>query len=74
LERADPVLRGEFVLIVAPAEQRDVADDDRVREAIGRLLAGGLGRRDAVAAVELLLDVPHRTAYQIALEFGPPSK
>jgi len=38
------------------------------REAISRLVAAGVGLREATAAVEVLLGVAHRVAYAAALE------
>ena len=39
--------------------------------ALERLVAAGLGRREAVLAVEVLLGVARREAYQAALALGP---
>jgi 16S rRNA (cytidine1402-2'-O)-methyltransferase len=72
---ADAVLarRGEYVVVVdrAANEPAEVVDLDAALEG---LAAAGLSRRDAVAAVELLLGVGHRLAYDAALRlaFGDP--
>jgi 16S rRNA (cytidine1402-2'-O)-methyltransferase len=66
---ADAVLarRGEYVVVVdaAPPQRARTPDLD---DALTRLAAAGLSRRDAVAAVELLLGAAHREASDAALE------
>ena len=59
--------RGEHVLVVdaaPPPPSRTGAD---ARAAIGRLVAAGIGLREATSAVEILLGVAHRDAYEAAL-------
>ena len=46
-----------------PSERTSIAP-------LAALAAAGLGRRDAVAALELLLGVAHRAAYAAALEIA----
>jgi 16S rRNA (cytidine1402-2'-O)-methyltransferase len=60
--------RGEFVLVIDGAPAPTEPDDDAITQTIGRLLAAGLARRDAITACEVLLGVPHRRAYGLALE------
>lgn len=74
LQRELVVPRGEYVIIIAPGEQGRLADEVKIKGALEQLFAAGLDRRDAVTALEVLLDVPHRIAYQMALEVGPPRK
>ncbi len=59
--------RGEYVVVVggAPASDDDEVDD--LTGAVAALAAAGLRRRDAVAAIEILLGVTHRRAYDAAL-------
>jgi len=66
------VARGEYVLVVAGAPQRPTGSGVDVERSLRALLDAGLGRRDAVAAVEALLGVPHRDAYAAALRLGLP--
>jgi 16S rRNA (cytidine1402-2'-O)-methyltransferase len=58
--------RGEYVIVVAgaPEVDRDPVDLGR---AMADLATAGVRRRDAVAAVEALLGVTHRAAYDAAL-------
>jgi 16S rRNA (cytidine1402-2'-O)-methyltransferase len=60
--------RGEHVLVVDAAPNRRPPSAVETRLAIGRLVAAGVGLRDATTAVEVLLDVAHRDAYEAALE------
>lgn len=60
--------RGEYVLVVEAARRRPQTPAAEVREAISRLVAAGIAWREAAAAVEVLLAVPHRVAYAAALE------
>ncbi len=59
--------RGEHVLVVdaAPGKSQEPASD--LDDPIGRLLAAGLGRREAAVAVSVLLGAPRRDAYAAAL-------
>lgn len=65
---ADHEPRGEYVIIVSgtPAV-RDVADDE-IRDALDAIRGDGASTRDAVEAVSMALDVPHRRVYTIALD------
>jgi 16S rRNA (cytidine1402-2'-O)-methyltransferase len=60
------IARGEYVLVVdgTPAATDDEGPLD---EQVARLAAAGLRRRDAVAALQALFGVTHRTAYDAAL-------
>jgi len=58
--------RGEHVLVLAGAPPADPPDDDAVRDALARLLAGGVSARDASAEVARVLGIPKRRAYDIA--------
>jgi 16S rRNA (cytidine1402-2'-O)-methyltransferase len=60
--------RGEYVLVVDAAPVLPPTATLDVARSLHALADNGLGRRDAVAAVEVLLGVPHRTAYTAALE------
>ncbi len=62
--------RGEQVIIVAPMTQIQSVEGSELREALERLQAAGLRRRDSVSAIEILLGAPHREVYQMALEMG----
>ena len=70
-ETASPVKaeRGEYVVVVDAAEA-DHGRESEVDRPLAALLAAGLGRRDAVAAVETLLGVAHRDAYAASLRLG----
>jgi 16S rRNA (cytidine1402-2'-O)-methyltransferase len=60
--------RGEHVLVVDAAPDRPPRPTADVRAAISRLVAAGVGLRDATTAVEVQLGVAHRVAYAAALE------
>jgi 16S rRNA (cytidine1402-2'-O)-methyltransferase len=60
--------RGEHVIVVDAAPGRRQPARAEAREAISRLVAAGVGLREATAAVEVLLGVAHRVAYAAALE------
>jgi 16S rRNA (cytidine1402-2'-O)-methyltransferase len=63
--------RGEYVLVVAGAPDRDAPpDDDAIRLALRAELAGGATRRDAAAAVARRLGVPKRLVYALAVSEG----
>ncbi len=59
--------RGEHVIVVSPAASSPQRPNVDLAERLGRLVAAGLSRRDAASALEILLEVPHRVAYQAAL-------
>jgi 16S rRNA (cytidine1402-2'-O)-methyltransferase len=61
--------RGEYVLVVDGHTQAKESGPD-LGELVARLAAAGLGRRDAVASLEILLEVNHRAAYNAALANG----
>jgi 16S rRNA (cytidine1402-2'-O)-methyltransferase len=63
--------RGEYVLVVAGAPDRDAPpDDDAIRLALRAELAGGATTRDAAAAVARRLGVPKRLVYALAVSEG----
>lgn len=61
--------RGEWVLVIGPGLERPTAppDEDQVAAALRGRLAGGLGRREAVAEVAAEMGVPKRVVYDVAL-------
>jgi 16S rRNA (cytidine1402-2'-O)-methyltransferase len=68
LHRTDVVERGEHVVVVAPANKPHAVEGEELYGVIRRLRGAGLGRRDCVSALEILLGVRHRVAYQATLE------
>ncbi len=61
--------RGEFVLVIAGGEpERPVADTAGATEALSRMKAAGLSRKDASARVEEGYGISRREAYRIWLE------
>jgi 16S rRNA (cytidine1402-2'-O)-methyltransferase len=63
--------RGEYVLVVAGAPDRDARpDDDAIRLALRAELTGGATTRDAAAAVARRLGVPKRLVYALAVSEG----
>ena len=61
------VARGEYVVVVDGAEPKEATPVAALDALFAELFAKGLGRRDAVAAVEVLLGIAHRDAYDSAL-------
>ncbi len=59
--------RGEHVLVVDGAPARSRPTSAEAREAILRLVTAGIDLRDATTAVEELLGIAHRVAYEAAL-------
>ena len=72
--RVDVERRGEHVIVVGPAKARLAGSKEDFIERLGRLIEAGLSRRDAASALEILLEVPHRVAYQAALGAEPTAK
>ncbi len=68
LAREESVERGEHVLVLGPNPAMVPPEGTDVIAALQLLKTAGLARRDAVSAVELLLKVRHRVAYQAALD------
>jgi 16S rRNA (cytidine1402-2'-O)-methyltransferase len=62
--------RGEHVLVVDAAPGEDKGRERDLVEPIERLLAAGLGRRDAAVAASVLLGAPRHDAYEAALRSG----
>jgi 16S rRNA (cytidine1402-2'-O)-methyltransferase len=61
--------RGEFTLVIEGAKEERVAwDEERVREALARLLVEGMDRKEAVKAVSELAGWPRRKVYKVALK------
>ncbi len=60
--------RGEFTLVIEGAAEREPWDEARVREAVGRLLAEGLGHKEAARQVAQAAGWPGREVYRIAFE------
>ena len=61
--------RGEFVLVIAGGEhERPVADTAGATEALSRMKAAGVSRKDASARVEEGYGISRREAYRIWLE------
>jgi 16S rRNA (cytidine1402-2'-O)-methyltransferase len=58
--------RGEITLVVAGAAAREVWDEERVRAALGELLAAGLGRKEAARRVAQESGWPAREIYRLA--------
>ena len=62
---ASPI--GEFVVVLAGAEQPDEADDDAICDALRDAFSSGATTRDAVDLVVKKLGVAKRVAYRLAL-------
>ena len=60
--------RGEYVIVVEGAPEREPAADDELTRAVTRLKAEGMSTRDAVAAVAAASAVPKRRVYALATE------
>ena len=58
--------KGEITLVIGPAASREV-DDSVAREAVGELLAAGLGRKQAAEVVARLTGVPRNRLYRSSL-------
>lgn len=74
LARSSGRCRGEHVLVVGPARSEAPGAEVDLEERLGRLFDAGLSRRDAASALEILLEIPHRIAYQSALRVETTSK
>lgn len=59
--------RGEYVVVVEGAPPLALDTPRDLSGVFAKLIDAGLARRDAVAAVEVLLGVPHRVAYEAAI-------
>lgn len=68
LRDAEP--RGEYVLVLAGAPDREVGDDE-IERALADHLGAGQDRKTAVAAVTAELAVAKRRVYAVALRVGP---
>ena len=61
--------KGEFVLVIAgaaPAE-KEVASEEDAAQMVGRLMAEGLSRKDAIKQTAKALDLPKNVVYDAAL-------
>jgi 16S rRNA (cytidine1402-2'-O)-methyltransferase len=65
--------RGEYVIIVDGLDEQDRTEREPLSPLFSRLYAAGLARRDSIAAVEVLLGVAHREAYDAALATPLPT-
>ena len=59
--------RGEHVIVVGGAAERDSVGDDIVSAAVDRALDAGASPRDAAAEVSRTLRIPRRRAYEMAI-------
>ncbi|MBO2519190.1 MULTISPECIES: 16S rRNA (cytidine(1402)-2'-O)-methyltransferase [Limnochorda] len=68
--------RGELVIVVAGADPQDRRSwtDQEVAEALGRLIAQQVDRKEAIREVARLSGRPRREVYQIALRQRSPSE
>jgi 16S rRNA (cytidine1402-2'-O)-methyltransferase len=67
---ADNEPRGEFVIVVGGAAPGGPPGPEEIESRLSARLAGGEGRKDAVAAVAAELGVPKRQVYDISLRAG----
>ncbi|HUY07748.1 MAG TPA: 16S rRNA (cytidine(1402)-2'-O)-methyltransferase [Acidimicrobiales bacterium] len=72
--RQDAETRGEHVIVLGAAVSGTAEPIGDATEELGFLLAAGLSRRDAASALEILRGIPHRVAYQLALNVEPKEK
>jgi 16S rRNA (cytidine1402-2'-O)-methyltransferase len=72
--RINPTERGEHVIVVGPAAPAVPVQNGQFTQELRGLVAAGLSRRDAASALEILLGVPHRSAYKAALEIESETK
>jgi 16S rRNA (cytidine1402-2'-O)-methyltransferase len=66
-ELASRTLRGECVILVAPAGPAGPVDDDEIRAELARAIATGASRRDAATQAACVLGVARRRAYELAV-------
>ncbi len=69
-EVVDREPRGEYVLVLEGNAKDEQTDHRVLGEALCRLQAAGLARRDAVTAVQVLLGASHNEAYAASLALG----
>ncbi len=74
--RAGAELRGEWVLIVGPAdtEADEAATPEQLAQLLRRALAGGTTRRDAVEEVVEATGASRKVVYRIALDLDRPAE
>jgi 16S rRNA (cytidine1402-2'-O)-methyltransferase len=60
-------VRGEHVIVIAPAPRDAHVDDDAIERAVTDEIRNGASARDAATAVARDLGVPRRRAYDVAL-------
>jgi 16S rRNA (cytidine1402-2'-O)-methyltransferase len=68
---ASRTVRGECVLLVAPAGPAGPVGDEEIRSELARAIAGGATRRDAATQAAAALGVARRRAYELSV--GLPS-
>ncbi len=75
LRQAEVELRGEWILMVGPAdtEADDSATPEQLAELLRRALADGTTRRDAVEEVVEATGAPRKAVYRIALDLDRPA-
>lgn len=61
--------RGEFTLVIEGAAEKEPWDEERVREAVGRLLAAGIRRKEAARQVAQAAGWSIREVYRLARSF-----
>ncbi len=75
VERAQSVEPiGEHVLVIEGRDDAGMVDEGSIRAALAALVDAGLTPTDAVRAVEILLGVPHRVAYEQRLALEPEAE
>lgn len=72
VERSEP--RGEYVLVVGPAPEREPAGDAEIEAAVRAALAEGRTARDAASDVANVLGVARRRAYEAATRLKEPGR
>jgi 16S rRNA (cytidine1402-2'-O)-methyltransferase len=68
------VARGEYVVVVDGTGPEEGGEEEPLAPLFEQLYKAGLGRRDAIAAVEILRGVGHRHAYDAALAVPLPAE
>jgi 16S rRNA (cytidine1402-2'-O)-methyltransferase len=74
IARTNPTERGEHVIVVGPVSVAESTQASEFSDEFRRLRTAGLSRRDAASALEILLGISHRDAYQAALEMDKDGK
>ena len=66
--------RGEYVVVLDAKANEEEAEAVELLPLFKDLYAKGVGRRDAIAAVEVLLGISHREAYEAGLAVPVPDR